>query len=108
MEPKCPGRTSRNLKSEIRVCPQCRRPVEMFSDEEKVRCKCGQVILREAVPCCIQWCAAAEKCLAGVLDVKELRRKLAEKAAAEPDPEFFKRVSERIRRKGSRARGRRE
>jgi hypothetical protein len=70
----------------------------MFSDEEKVRCKCGNVILREATPSCIQWCAAADRCLAGLVDIDELKQKLAERAAAEPDPEFFNRVSEQIRR----------
>ena len=109
MEQKCPGRMWKDVKSEVRVCPQCHRPVEMFSDEEKVRCKCGEVILREAVPSCIQWCAAAEKCLGGVLDLKELRRKLMEKAAAEPDPQFFKRVTQEIgRRKAGRAKGRKD
>lgn len=98
MEQKCPGQMHHDLKSEVRICPECARPVEMFSDEQKVRCKCGHVILREATPSCIQWCAAAEKCLAGLVDIEELRRKLAEKAAAEPDPEFFKRVSAQVRR----------
>ena len=94
MEQKCPGRMRRDIRSEVRKCPQCGRPVEMFSDEEKVRCGCGNVILREAVPSCIQWCAAAEKCLGGVLDVKELKRKLAEKA--DPDPEYFRRVRRQV------------
>ena len=109
IEQKCPGRMLKDVKSEVRVCLKCGRPVEMFSDEEKVRCQCGHVILRDAMPSCIQWCAAAEKCLAGVVDVKELKRKLAERAAGEPDPEFFKRVTEEIKRqKAQQAKGRKD
>ena len=59
----CPGQDSRNLKVSLYICPQCGKEVEMFSDEMRVKCKCGFVVIREIVPSCIDWCPSARQCL---------------------------------------------
>ncbi len=64
MSPLCPGQDSRNLRVSLYRCPKCEAEVEIFSDELKVRChQCGEVIYREKLPSCIEWCAAARQCL---------------------------------------------
>ena len=76
MEMSCPGRRGRKLDSQVVRCPECQRPVEIFSDEQKARCHCGKVILRDALPSCISWCPAAERCLGEVIDLSELRKRI--------------------------------
>jgi Fe-S-cluster-containing dehydrogenase component len=45
----------------------------MFSDELKVKChKCGEMVYKEKIPSCIDWCASARQCL-GEERWKELR-----------------------------------
>lgn len=61
---KCPGSDERNIKAEIRICPNCGYQVEMFSDELKTRCpQCRTWVERERLPACIDWCKAAKECL---------------------------------------------
>ena len=60
----CLGQDSRKLSAETLLCPACRAEVEIFSDESRVRCHtCGEVICREKLPSCVDWCAAARQCL---------------------------------------------
>jgi len=58
-------------------CPDCGRIVEFFTDEPKRRCKCGRLLLREALPRCADWCPAAAQCLGEAIDVRELEKRLA-------------------------------
>lgn len=60
----CPGQDSRKLRVALYKCPGCGADVEIFSDEIKVRCqKCRQVVYRDKMPSCIDWCASARQCL---------------------------------------------
>lgn len=60
----CPGQDGRTLTASLHKCPSCGHIVEMFSDEQSVRCrKCGERVSRESVPSCAQWCAGARGCL---------------------------------------------
>jgi len=60
----CPGQDFRNLTTSYHPCPTCRKPVEFFSDELRVRCPhCKTVVYREQTPSCVQWCKAARDCL---------------------------------------------
>ena len=60
----CPGKTASEPKDSVVVaCPSCGREVEVFDDESKVRCRCGQRILAKPLPSRAQWCAAAQQCL---------------------------------------------
>jgi ribosomal protein S27E len=64
MAAQCPGQDNRNLRVDLYKCPNCGAEVEMFSDEQKVKCyRCGTIVRRESIPSCIQWCAHARECL---------------------------------------------
>ncbi len=60
----CPGRTSAvaYLSSAMVQCPACGMEVEIFGDEIRIRCRCGGVVFREALPACAQWCRESERC----------------------------------------------
>jgi hypothetical protein len=77
MADKCPGRQSlRQLDSVVVPCPDCGRLVEFFTDEAKRRCRCGRVLLREALPQCAEWCVAAAQCLGQAIDLDELLKRV--------------------------------
>ncbi|MCM8789596.1 MAG: phosphohydrolase [Candidatus Omnitrophica bacterium] len=64
MNQKCPGQDDRDLKAEIIHCPECGYPIEIFSDEVKIRCpKCKGLACRERLPSCIDWCKFARQCV---------------------------------------------
>lgn len=64
MSSRCPGQDMRNLKVSLHKCPSCGHEVEIFSDETRVRCRnCGEMVHKEQVPTCIEWCASARQCL---------------------------------------------
>ncbi len=76
---KCPGSLPpRNLDSVVVPCPVCSRQVELFTDEPKRRCRCGNVLFRETIPRCAEWCPAAAKCLGKVVDLRELEKRREE------------------------------
>ncbi len=61
---QCPGQDSRKLRVALYRCPKCNTEVEIFSDEVRVKChKCGQMVYRQRMPSCIDWCASARQCL---------------------------------------------
>ncbi len=64
MYSKCPGQDGRSLRVEVYRCPNCGAGVEIFSDEMKMKCpKCGEMVFKEKVPTCIEWCSYARQCL---------------------------------------------
>ncbi len=64
MYSRCPGQDGRNLRVELYKCPSCGAEVEIFSDEIKVRChNCGEMVCKEKITSCIDWCASARQCL---------------------------------------------
>ena len=78
MPQKCPGKQSlKNLDSVVVPCPDCGRLVEFFTDEAKRNCRCGRVLLREALPQCAEWCMAAAECLGQAIDLRELEKRVA-------------------------------
>jgi hypothetical protein len=61
---RCPGQDSRKLTVSYHPCPNCKQPVEFFSDELRQRCtNCKTMVFKEQAPNCIQWCKAARECL---------------------------------------------
>lgn len=92
---RCPGYEKSMLLETFEVeCPNCGRVLEFFSDEMKLRCKCGTVVYRESQPTCAEWCPFAAECLAGILppeQLEELKRK-REQAQREENIEFFERI----------------
>jgi len=76
MTSKCPGQDFRNLRVSLHICPNCGYEVEIFSDEIKAQClQCGEMVYREKIPSCIDWCASARECLG-----EERRRRLGKSA----------------------------
>lgn len=70
MENRCPGRlASAHLETTLISCPQCGRTVEIFADEARVHCRCGQWVFREMLPSCAQWCPEAERCFGTIGNV---------------------------------------
>ena len=56
----------------------------MFSDEPKVRCRCGNVLRQECLPNCAEWCPAAGSCFGDSIDVRILQERMSK---IENDPE---------------------
>ena len=53
-----------NLRLGLYKCPSCGAEIEIFSDECQVRCcQCGEMVYREKMSPCIEWCASASECL---------------------------------------------
>lgn len=62
MKAVCSGNKS-NLTVGLYRCPGCGSRVEIFSDEDDVRCyNCDAVINRESITPCVEWCASAREC----------------------------------------------
>jgi hypothetical protein len=97
---RCPGKQSlRNLDSVVVPCPDCGRLVEFFTDEPKRQCRCGRVLLREALPQCAAWCLAAAQCLGEVVDLRELEQRVAK---VQDDPrakQCLESIRERLQKK---------
>jgi predicted RNA-binding Zn-ribbon protein involved in translation (DUF1610 family) len=48
MEIQCPGDDVRSLDSELYECPACSAEIEIFSNEERVKCyNCGNMVRRQ-------------------------------------------------------------
>ena len=107
MAAQCPGKTANaRLESVLVTCPGCGRRLEIFDDEPRVHCRCGQWVFREALPSCAAWCAAAERCFGSIggtgpgagrhaADERAeqarfvaLQQRIAEALASCPTPEF--------------------
>ena len=83
MYARCPGQDSQNLRAAIYRCPKCGADVEIFSDEVRVKCKkCGEYVYPKKLPSCIEWCAAARKCL-GEEKWKQVMAAIAERPEIE-------------------------
>ncbi len=96
---RCPG-SMKSTAPEIieRSCPKCGHTVEMFADEEKTDCKCGNTVFKNKVPTCVEWCSAAEECLGDVIDVKKVKAEAKKRAVAEgADLEFTDRLTRMIK-----------
>jgi len=96
--PRCPGSLKSSLARPLeRRCPKCGAMVEIWSDEERATCTCGGVVFRDKTPTCVEWCAAAQKCLGHILDVAAIKAEAAERARAEGNPDFVREVGDLIR-----------
>ena len=80
MKSKCPGQESGRTPIEALnlTCPSCGEQVELFSDESRRRCQCGQVVTRKTLPKCAEWCPAAAECFGEATDVRVLKAKVAQ------------------------------
>jgi len=98
---RCPGSMKTTAPEIIeRNCPKCGRTVEMFVDEEKTECKCGNTVFKNRIPTCVEWCSAAEECLGDVMDVKKVKAEAKKRAIAEgADTEFTERLTQMLKNK---------
>ena len=61
---RCPGQYQKNISAEALQCPKCGYEMEIFSDEMKGKCgQCGNVVYRDVLPACVDWCKAARDCV---------------------------------------------
>jgi hypothetical protein len=61
---QCPGQDRRKATAENIICANCGYPAEIFSDEIKVVCpKCKNLICKDRLPSCLDWCKAARECI---------------------------------------------
>jgi hypothetical protein len=61
---QCPGQDGRKAKVENIICAKCGYAAEIFSDEIKVVCpECKNLICKERLPSCVDWCRAAKECI---------------------------------------------
>ena len=103
MPERCPGKQSlRQLDSVVVPCPDCGQLVEFFTDEPKRVCRCGRTLLRETLPQCAEWCAAAAQCLGQAIDLRELQRRLAQVKDDPRAKECLEEVSRRLRKQDER------
>lgn len=59
----CQGK---NLRLGLYGCPNCGTKLEIFSDEAGVKCyNCGEMVYRERITPCIDWCVSAHDCVGG-------------------------------------------
>ena len=97
---RCPGaaRTLNRTPLE-KKCLRCGETVEIWSDEEKVICKCGAPIFRNRDLTCVAWCPEAERCVGDQVDVEAIKAEARERAAKEGNPDFVKQLVALIRQK---------
>lgn len=70
----CPGAERIRASFPDEVSCACGRKLELWPDEEEVRCSsCGRTVSREMPPACIEWCAAAGECVGRELYARYLR-----------------------------------
>ncbi|MDR2776036.1 MAG: hypothetical protein LBC19_15140 [Tannerella sp.] len=65
---RCPGaNTIRGTPTlTIKICPVCRREIELFSIDKQVQCECGFIAYND-IQSCINWCKYARECVGDVL-----------------------------------------
>jgi Zn finger protein HypA/HybF involved in hydrogenase expression len=65
MEMKCPGaKAFTQPKPEFIPCPSCHSEVEIWTDEAEAKCdRCGNMVSREMLQGCVDYCASAKECL---------------------------------------------
>ncbi len=95
---RCPGSMKTMVPEPLeRKCPKCSSMIEIWSDEEKADCTCGETVFKDGAHTCVVWCSAAEVCLGVIFDVKQMKEDAKKKAAAEGNPEFVAQVAEKIK-----------
>ena len=97
---RCPGREApRSLDSVIVPCPDCGRLVEFFTDEPKRQCRCGRILLREALPHCAERCLAAAECLGQAIGLGELEQRVAKVKNDPRAKQCLENIRERLQKK---------
>ncbi|MDP6545364.1 MAG: hypothetical protein QGH60_15370 [Phycisphaerae bacterium] len=99
---KCPGSaTNKSLDSTIVKCASCGVDVELFSDEPKRRCHCGNIVRRDTTPRCADWCPAAAQCLGEAADARSFEKRRDEIRSNPVAKECLARIAALIEKKKS-------
>ena len=67
---RCPGNLTNRLLDSVMLTCSCGRKNELFSDEQRRKCRCGKFMYQKTVPKCADWCPSAELCL-GIVGKKQ-------------------------------------
>jgi hypothetical protein len=61
---RCPGSMGLSGTPNIieKICPECGREIEIFSNEAFAKCECGFIAYNDTQNC-IQWCKYAKECV---------------------------------------------
>lgn len=84
MDPNaCPGsKAFRQPKPEFIPCPSCHGEVEIWTDEAEAKCdQCGQMVSREMLQGCVDYCPSAKECLGEQLYTRLMAAKQRSKQA---------------------------
>ena len=99
---KCPGSaTNKSLDSTVVKCASCGVDVELFSDEPKRRCHCGNTVRRDTAPRCADWCPAAAQCLGLAADAGSFEKRRDEIRSNPQAKECLARIADLIEKKKS-------
>ena len=97
---KCPGSTpNKSLDSIVVKCASCGADVELFSDEPKRRCRCGNIVRRDTTPRCADWCPAAALCLGEATGAQSFKKRQAEVRSNPVAKECLARIADLIEKK---------
>ncbi len=97
---RCPGSLKTTSPTIIeRRCNKCGRVVEMFADEEKTECRCGNAVFKDRIPTCVVWCKSAEECMGDIIDVKKIKEEAQKNAEKEGNPQFASKLKELLEKK---------
>ncbi|NIA12462.1 MAG: hypothetical protein GWP08_00170 [Nitrospiraceae bacterium] len=95
---RCPGRKANEALDTVEIpCPACGAQVEIFGDEARVHCRCGEWVTRDAVPSCAEWCPEAEACFGAIGGFKRPAGASARAGHQEEQLERFRALQKRIR-----------
>lgn len=77
----CPGATRiKEPIPEFFKCPKCHSEVEIWTHESFRKCQnCDQIVLREQVPSCIEWCEYGKECVGEEAYNKYMKSKAGKK-----------------------------
>jgi transcription initiation factor TFIIIB Brf1 subunit/transcription initiation factor TFIIB len=69
---ECPGsKIFKQPQPENIVCPNCKREIEIWTDESRVKCACcGNIATRKIGQSCIEWCKYAKYCVGDRPEIK--------------------------------------
>ena len=96
--PRCPGRKANEALDTVEIpCPACGAKVELFGDEGRVHCRCGEWVTRDAMPSCAEWCPEAEACFGVIGGFKKTAATSSRPGHMKEELERFHALQERVR-----------
>lgn len=90
MRESCPGSLEiRTPYPEDISCPFCYEKNEIWSDEPDMACKeCGQIITRDMLPSCIEWCPSARECVGQQKYMRIMKKRSQQQTESSKSPDL--------------------